>query len=395
MTATLTSPAALRLSRFRGFSLARTSKFLSRALISIFIGAVISILIAWMLGLWAQPESANVISANLPQRGRMWEISIWDSSGAMRIHSLRQAHSWGGWQVTGPPDSTMNGDSGSAWCPATENSQAEWLVLDYPQPIQPTTVQVYENYCPGAVNRITAFKENGEEVEAWRGQDPTPPSSAFGISNIPVNVPFKTQRIKVYLDSAHVVGWNEIDAVGLIDREGTKLWACDVQESSSYANLNAVPSPLSITDLVPAWCPLISPDSKPAVRSPNSPSDERLFEARGWPMLAMWSERPGNWITPPATLIAGRSISPRILSRTPPGVLPPILPLGPIWSGLLFDSIFYAMLLGISYWILIKPRRLVLELLRLRRGCCIACGYELDFDFRAGCPECGWRRSHR
>ena len=59
----------------------------------------------------------------------------------------------------------------------------------------------------------------------------------------------------------------------------------------------------------------------------------------------------------------------------------------------MFNSVFYAAILAIGSWLLVKPRRLVLELLRMRRGCCIACGYELDFDFRSGCPECGWRRS--
>jgi quinoprotein glucose dehydrogenase len=38
------------------------------------------------------------------------------------------------------------------------------------------------------------------------------------------------------------------------------------------------------------------------------------------------------------------------------------------------------------------PRRFVRDLARLRRGACIACGYDLNYDFPKGCPECGWRR---
>jgi len=29
---------------------------------------------------------------------------------------------------------------------------------------------------------------------------------------------------------------------------------------------------------------------------------------------------------------------------------------------------------------------------RMDQGHCPACGYDLQFAFREGCPECGWRR---
>jgi hypothetical protein len=365
-----------------------------RALVFLSLGSVISVLIAWSLGLWADVESATVITTTTPQRGRMWEVSIWNTAGAMRIHSLRQVHSWSGWQATGAPNSPMNGDSSLAWCPATVNSGGEWLVLDYPQRVVPKEVHIYENYFPGAVARVTVFNDSGEEIEAWRGADPTSSTSAGGISKIPLSVSVKAQRVKLYIDTPKAPGWNEIDAVGLLDQNGNMQWACDVQESSSYANLNATaPPPLTIVDVVPAWCPLADADLKKLAnfRAPNT-TDDRAFEARGWPMLAMWSERPAS-LSAAATPLVGMSISPKILPRAAPGALPPVLPTHPIWDGLLFDSIFFGLILAGLYWILVKPRRLVLELLRMRRGCCIACGYELDFDFRSGCPECGWRRS--
>jgi hypothetical protein len=38
------------------------------------------------------------------------------------------------------------------------------------------------------------------------------------------------------------------------------------------------------------------------------------------------------------------------------------------------------------------PRRFLVEVSRLRRGCCVVCGYDVGYDFFAGCPECGWKR---
>jgi hypothetical protein len=43
-------------------------------------------------------------------------------------------------------------------------------------------------------------------------------------------------------------------------------------------------------------------------------------------------------------------------------------------------------------WLLIRPRKYFVESSRLRRGCCMRCGYDLQFNLAPGCPECGWRR---
>jgi len=73
--------------------------------------------------------------------------------------------------------------------------------------------------------------------------------------------------------------------------------------------------------------------------------------------------------------------------------LTPLLPLHPIWRGFLINTLILAIFYRLIYLTLALPRRFVLELARMRRGCCLSCGYQLGFDFRAGCPECGWRRS--
>jgi len=379
----------------------RAKKLLWRAMIFLSIGSILTVLIAWALGLWADVESATVVTAAIPQRGRIWNISAWNSSGAQRLRFQRQVASWAGWQATGAPDTPMSGDCSLAWCPATADGQAEWLILDYPTPVVPKELHIYENYAPGAVNRVTIFKENGEEIEAWRGQDPTPATSTAGISKISVNLPFKTLRVKIYIDSKNVVGWNEIDAVGLLDETGSIQWASDVQDSSSYANAMAATSGSlsapAFNEIVPRWCPVLEPSLTPQKNPRDADEvDERTFEARGWPMLALWTER--STVTPGTSnslSVLRSGFAGGMISLPAAGTLPPVLPSRPIWSGLIVNSIFYGAFLAVAYWLLTKPRRLILELRRMRSGCCIACGYELDFDFRGGCPECGWRRSPR
>ena len=55
-------------------------------------------------------------------------------------------------------------------------------------------------------------------------------------SEFKVGGAIRAQSVKVYLDTARVPGWNEIDAVQIIGRDGSKQWASASSASSSYAD---------------------------------------------------------------------------------------------------------------------------------------------------------------
>ncbi len=156
---------------------------------------------------------------------------IWRDLAAVK----QPKRNWGPEQATGEPDTEMAGDIVTAWASASQDGQEEWLMLEYENFVTPTAVLVHETYNPGALYRVTVFKPDGEEVEVWKGVDPTPTDSGQGVSEIPVKVNFKTNRVKIYLDSPSVPGWNEIDAVGLRDKTKTTQWAVAVEASSTYA----------------------------------------------------------------------------------------------------------------------------------------------------------------
>ena len=147
----------------------------------------------------------------------------------------RPKRGWGPEQVAGEPDTNAAGDIQTAWASQTQDEQDEWLMLEYAEMVVPKAVLVYETYNPGALIRVTAFKADGEEVELWKGKDPTATDADMGISEIPVKVNFKTNRIKIYLASKGVPGWNEIDAVGIRDTDKKMHWATAVEASSTYA----------------------------------------------------------------------------------------------------------------------------------------------------------------
>ena len=148
--------------------------------------------------------------------------------------------SWGPEQATGEPNTPGAGDIATAWASRTTDGQDEWLVCEYAQAVVPKTILIHESYNPGVVNKVSVFDAAGAEIVAWEGEDPTPRNEPRGISVIPVKIEFAVKKIKVYIASMAVPGWNEIDAVGLTDAEGGTNWAVKVEASSTYAEPEVV-----------------------------------------------------------------------------------------------------------------------------------------------------------
>ena len=69
------------------------------------------------------------------------------------------------------------------------------------------------------------------------------------------------------------------------------------------------------------------------------------------------------------------------------------VPLGPLWPGFAVNTASYAIIL----WLLIPGPFVLRRVIRIRRGRCPKCGYDLrgappEVGTGGGCPECGWKR---
>lgn len=148
----------------------------------------------------------------------------------------REPRRWGPEQATGAPDTLEAGDLATAWASASPDGQEEWLELEYAEEIVPAAVIVHETFNPGALRRVTLSRADTEEVEVWSGKDPVAAGAAKGVAVIPVRADFPTRKLRLTLDSAAVPGWNEIDAVGLVDQNGVTHWAARATASSTYAS---------------------------------------------------------------------------------------------------------------------------------------------------------------
>jgi hypothetical protein len=135
----------------------------------------------------------------------------------------------------------------------------------------------------------------------------------------------------------------------------------------------------------PGWSITAKPPAERGV-----PLGWQVFEyARGWPMLSHYC----RWSGPKygtQDLEWGWRIS--WLTRYQVQQEGNVLPLAIIWPGFAINTIFYAIVL----WLLIPGPFVLRRLIRVKRGRCPKCGYDLRGQpaevGAAGCPECGWKR---
>jgi len=115
---------------------------------------------------------------------------------------------------------------------------------------------------------------------------------------------------------------------------------------------------------------------------------EILEDARGFPVLCLWNEwvytKPSGWKT-----LGGIDITsgPRPVTNKDAGAYWfKALPYRPIWAGLAFNTVFYALL----FWLLVRLATGLRAWRRFSKGLCTKCAYDLLFDYSRGCSECGW-----
>ncbi len=170
----------------------------------------------------------------------------------------------------------------------------------------------------------------------------------------------------------------------------SSFWYWNIEGAAAVVYRDFDPKP--IEDLLPRWA---NDDSW-------EPFFVRVYEGRGWPLLALSCTHE----TSMAAIIAQLTSKAKVTSLTPKGAIltgltparsvrgffvPRTLPLRPIWPGFTVNTIFYAAIL----WLLTLGPFTARRIIRRKRGRCIKCGYDLrgTSGGGGGCPECGWQRS--
>ncbi len=141
---------------------------------------------------------------------------------------------WSAEQAVGPPDTHEAEDAPTAWTPLEPDAGEEWLAVEFERAAAIAEVRIRESLNPGAVRRVSAVLEDGSSPRIlWEGQDPTADAPADFVVRVEEEVSART--LLVELDTARRPGWNAIDAVELVGRDGSRQWAAEAAASSTYA----------------------------------------------------------------------------------------------------------------------------------------------------------------
>ncbi|HZJ13955.1 MAG TPA: hypothetical protein VFD27_02850 [Chthoniobacteraceae bacterium] len=177
-------------------------------------------------------DNAAPTAATQPRKtGNYLRRSVRPIGGAGAFGSYTPA------QATGAPDTDASrSDSPLAWCPESSSSDKEWLTLRYNHRVEIAEVRIHEAYATGALARVIAqlTDDNGrllQEHLLWAETETPERPPVVRVITAPPGV--MANGIRVELETARIQNWQEIDAVELVGRDGTRQWA-EEAEASSY-----------------------------------------------------------------------------------------------------------------------------------------------------------------
>lgn len=156
----------------------------------------------------------------------------------------------------------------------------------------------------------------------------------------------------------------------------------------SHFDYPTVDTPVHPIDLLPKWGAFGDPIA--GYESGLIIVHRRIGDARGWPMLSMWSEpfhayksRDEGWVVSRGNGGIKTPLPPWHRGTFP---LERYLPLRPIWFGFAINTMLYSATAA-SLWILIRAPFLIRRAVRRKRNQCPHCGYPIGVS--AACTECG------
>ena len=146
---------------------------------------------------------------------------------------------WSADQLTGQPDATAGADDRRAWASATADGQGEWIELSYEKPVEAVAVVIFETHNPARISSVKAFAADDRWIWVLDQRSARPSERRSQATTLPIQWGEPVNRIRISLESVAVPGWNEIDAVGLLDNRGQVHWAASAKASSVWGQQSA------------------------------------------------------------------------------------------------------------------------------------------------------------
>ena len=124
---------------------------------------------------------------------------------------------WSANQVLGPPDVfPAYGDHDKAWGTHGPDDPDEYIEVGFDHPGSVQAIEVFETFNPGAIDQVEIITTRGHRIAVpLTGPQPTPGVSAHRTFTLRCTKE-PIASVRIHLDSQHVSGWNELDAIGVV-----------------------------------------------------------------------------------------------------------------------------------------------------------------------------------
>jgi hypothetical protein len=152
----------------------------------------------------------HVIPTAKPGEIRQWAVSA-------KASSQYGNPDWAASQALGKPDVIECGDNTNAWA-SYNNDTIEWIELTYETPVNPTEINIYQNYNPSQVVEVRMTATDGSKYIAWEGYPETVENCPDQMTiTLDLTKKIKVNKVRITVDQrVSGWGWDEIDAVELV-----------------------------------------------------------------------------------------------------------------------------------------------------------------------------------
>lgn len=144
------------------------------------------------------------------------------------------ARQWSPEQATGAPDTNTAGDLPTAWASMNPDAGPEWLQVEFGKPVEIAEIRIRETFNPGAITKVEAISADNKGTGIWEGTAEAKPAPSDMV--VKPQSAIVSNKIKIHLDTTRVPGRNEIDAVELLGKDGSRQWAQAATASTTYAD---------------------------------------------------------------------------------------------------------------------------------------------------------------
>jgi thiol-disulfide isomerase/thioredoxin len=145
-----------------------------------------------------------------------------------------KSRQWSPEQATGAPDTNKAGDLPTAWASLNPDAGPEWLQVEFAKPTEIAEVRIRETFNPGAITKVEAISADNKGTVIWEGTAEAKPAPSDMV--VKPQSAVVSNKIKIHLDTTRVPGWNEIDAVELLGKDGSRQWAQAATASTTFAD---------------------------------------------------------------------------------------------------------------------------------------------------------------